>query len=148
VLSIVPSWRFGFFGWLVLCVEIYSTTVYLYVTTSSKGYYAVLCTGPVLPLPSKRPFAVSPASKPVLEPQQMAPLPASRPGGTSSWSSRGASPSQMSLVHPLSTHLLHRAASTAGAAASHRDTKSGPPTHGWSRMVTSSSPSLWSRTGS
>jgi hypothetical protein len=26
-------------------------------------------------------------------------------------------------------------------------TKNGPPTHGWSRMVTSSSPSLWGRTG-
>jgi hypothetical protein len=25
------------------------------------------------------------------------------------------------VVHPLSTHLLHRAATTAGAAASHRD---------------------------
>jgi hypothetical protein len=27
----------------------------------------------------------------------------------------------VSVVHPLSTHLLHRAATTAGAAASHRD---------------------------
>jgi hypothetical protein len=36
-------------------------------------------TGPVLPLPSNRPFAVSLASEPVLELQQMAPLSASRP---------------------------------------------------------------------
>jgi hypothetical protein len=34
---------------------------------------------------------------------------------------RGIAIADVSVVHPLSTHLLHRAASTAGAAASHRD---------------------------
>jgi hypothetical protein len=34
---------------------------------------------------------------------------------------RGIAIADVSVVHPLSTHLLHRAATTAGAAASHRD---------------------------
>jgi hypothetical protein len=34
---------------------------------------------------------------------------------------RGIAIADVSVVHPLSTHLLHRAASTAGVAASHRD---------------------------
>jgi hypothetical protein len=34
---------------------------------------------------------------------------------------RGIAIADVSVVHPLSTNLLHRAASTAGAAASHRD---------------------------
>jgi hypothetical protein len=33
----------------------------------------------------------------------------------------GIAIADVSVVHPLSMHLLHRAASTAGAAASHRD---------------------------
>jgi hypothetical protein len=126
-------------------------SVYVYgvrcATTSSKGYCAVLCTEPVLPLPSNRPFAVSLASRPVLELQQMAPLLASRPEGTSSWSSRGASPSQMSLwctrSPRISTTGRHRRREQQPHTVT---TKRGPPTHVWSRMVTSSSPSLWSRT--
>jgi hypothetical protein len=34
---------------------------------------------------------------------------------------RGIAIADVSVVHPLSAHLFHRAASTAGAAASHRD---------------------------
>jgi hypothetical protein len=34
---------------------------------------------------------------------------------------RGIAIADVSVVNPLSTHLLHRAASTAGAAASHRN---------------------------
>jgi hypothetical protein len=34
---------------------------------------------------------------------------------------RGIAIADVSVVHPLSTHLLHLAATTAGAAASHRD---------------------------
>jgi hypothetical protein len=52
----------------------------------------------------------------------MAPIPTSRLVGTSSWSSRGTSPLQMSPWCTRSLrHHLHRAATTAGAAASHRD---------------------------
>jgi hypothetical protein len=50
---------------------------------------------------------------------------------------RGIAIANVSVVHPLSTHLLHRAASTAGAAASHRDRQKRATYDRWRRVATS-----------
>jgi hypothetical protein len=78
----------------------------------------------------------------------LAPLPASRPEGTSSWSSRGASPSQTSLWCTRSPCISFTGRHRRREQQPHTvTTESGPPAHGRSRTVTSSSPSLWSHTG-
>jgi hypothetical protein len=63
-----------------------------------------------------RPFAVYPASQPVLDASTV-----KARGADLKVLPCGTAIADVSMVHPLSTHLLHRAASTAGAAASHRD---------------------------
>jgi hypothetical protein len=105
-------------------------------TASSKGYCAVLSNGPVSPVPLNPPFAISPASQPVLEsPIRRLPSLAATCGTAADGSATrveargdilmvlpwGIAIADVSVVHPLSTRLVHRAASTAGAAASHRD---------------------------
>jgi hypothetical protein len=60
---------------------------------------------------------------------------------------RGIAITDASVVHPLSTHLIHRAAMTAGAAASHHDQQNQTACARLDRMAASALPSLWSRMG-
>jgi hypothetical protein len=88
-------------------------------TTSKKGYFAVLCTGRYCLRPSNRPFAISPAASGTAADGSATHVEAR--GDILMVLPQGIPIADVSVVHPLSTRLLHWAASTARASASHRD---------------------------